>query len=106
MSTTGVKRNGKGYQSENLMRPVENIRPHSSMAKRSQKFFTARRQMPPPVSSDDLRRSSSVDEFGAFLSTPVPNPEQNNNTIAIVRKAFKAMVTGKPHARTVKPVWH
>lgn len=107
MSTTGVKRNGKGYQSDNLMRPVENIRPHSSMAKRSQKFFTgARRQMPPPVSSDDLRRSSSVDEFGAFMSTPAPNPEQNKNTIAIVRKAFKAIVTGKPHARTTKPVWH
>ncbi|TBU59232.1 hypothetical protein BD310DRAFT_948155 [Dichomitus squalens] len=107
MSTTGVRRNGKGYQSENVMRPIENIRPHSSMAKRSQKFFpTGRRQMPPPVSSDDLRRSSSVDEFGAFLSTPAPNQEQNNNTIAIVRKAFKAIVTGKPHARTTKPAWH
>ena len=107
MSTTGVKRNGKGYQSENVMRPIENIRPHSSMAKRSQKFFvTGRRQMPPPVSSDDLRRSSSIDEFGAFLSTPAPNEEQNNNTIAIVRKAFKAIVTGKPHARTTKPAWH
>ncbi|KAI0754696.1 hypothetical protein C8Q80DRAFT_1266285 [Daedaleopsis nitida] len=106
MSTTGVKRSGKGYQSENVCAPVENIRPHSSMAKRSQKFFTARRQMPPPVSSDDLRRSSSIDEFGAFMSTPAPNQEQNKNTIAIVRKAFKAIVTGKPNARTTKPVWH
>ena len=107
MSTTGVKRNGKGYQNENVLRPVENIRPHSSMAKRSQKFFTTRPKMPPPVSSDDLRRSSSVDEFGAFMSTPAPMQEQNHNTIAIVRKAFKAIVTGKPHARTTaKPVWH
>ncbi|KAI0699944.1 hypothetical protein C8T65DRAFT_742293 [Cerioporus squamosus] len=106
MSTTGVRRAGKGYQSENVLRPIENIRPHSSMAKRSQKFFTTRPKMPPPVSSDDLRRSSSVDEFGTFLSTPAPMQEQNHNTIAIVRKAFKAIVTGKPHARTAKPAWH
>ncbi|KAJ2982066.1 hypothetical protein NUW54_g10795 [Trametes sanguinea] len=51
MSTTGVKRNGKGYQSDNVG-PVGHVaapaRPHSSMAKRSQKFFhTARRSMPP-----------------------------------------------------------
>ena len=111
MSTTGVKRNGKGYQSD-YVRPVENVRPHSSMAKRSQKFFpTGRRPMPPPVSSDDmLRRTSSVDEFGAFASTPAPmqtRTQEQNNTIAIVRKAFKAIVTGKPHARTTaKPVWH
>ena len=107
MSTTGVKRNGKGYQSESMRAPVENLRPHSSMAKRSQKFFTGRRPMPPPVSSDDLRRASSIDEFGAFMSTPAgPTQEQNHNTIAIMRKAFKAIVTGKPHARTVKPAWH
>ncbi|TFK91868.1 hypothetical protein K466DRAFT_481834 [Polyporus arcularius HHB13444] len=109
MSTSGVRRNGKGYQSENVLRPVENIRPHTSMAKRNQKFFTTRAKMPPPVSSDDLRRSSSVDEFGTFLSTPAPMQEQNHNTIAIVRKAFKAIVTGKPNARTTpkpKPAWH
>ena len=107
MSTTGVKRNGKGYQNDNVLRPIENIRPHSSMAKRSQKFFTTRPKMPPPVSSDDLRRASSIDEFGAFMSTPAgPTQEQNHNTIAIMRKAFKAIVTGNPHARTTKPVWH
>ncbi|KAI0826825.1 hypothetical protein BC628DRAFT_1410038 [Trametes gibbosa] len=113
MSTTGVKRNGKGYQSDNIA-PVGNVpRPHSSMAKRSQKFFTAsRRPMPPPVSSEDLRRTSSVDEFGAF-STPaggvgaatVSGAAENKNTIAVVRKAFKAIVTGKPNARGAKPIW-
>ncbi|KAI0330464.1 hypothetical protein GY45DRAFT_1323595 [Cubamyces sp. BRFM 1775] len=111
MSTTGVKRNGKGYQSDNVG-PLGNVpRPHSSMAKRSQKFFaTTRRPMPPPVSSDDLRRaSSSVDEFGTFCpsqSTPAPaGGEHNKNTIAVVRKAFKAIVTGKPTSRGTKPVW-
>ncbi|KAI0357501.1 hypothetical protein OH77DRAFT_1588381 [Trametes cingulata] len=111
MSTTGVKRNGKGYQSDNVG-PVGNVaRPHSSMAKRSQKFFNStRRPMPPPVSSDDLRRSSSVDEFGTFCpskSTPAAGQsgDHNKNTIAVVRKAFKAIVTGKPAARGAKPVW-
>ncbi|OSD07458.1 hypothetical protein PYCCODRAFT_1358875 [Trametes coccinea BRFM310] len=116
MSTTGVRRNGKGYQSDNGG-PVGHVaapRPHSSMAKRSQKFkfHTARRPMPPPVSSDDLRRASSVDEFGTFCpsqSTPAPAPaagaEHNKNTIAVVRKAFKAIVTGKPTARSAKPIW-
>ncbi|KAL1950380.1 hypothetical protein VTO73DRAFT_5504 [Trametes versicolor] len=113
MSTTGVKRAGKGYQSDNIG-PVGNVaRPHSSMAKRSQKFFTAtRRPMPPPVSSDDIRRaSSSVDEFGTFCpssSTPaVPVGEHGKNTLAGgVRKAFKAIVTGRPAAaRGGKPVW-
>ncbi|KAI0769137.1 hypothetical protein BD413DRAFT_560042 [Trametes elegans] len=113
MSTSGVRRNGKGYQSDNVG-PVVNIavsRPNSSMAKRSQKFFTStRRPMPPPVSSEDLRRASSIDEFGTFCpsasaSTPAPLGEQNKNTIAVVRKAFKAIVTGKPNARGTKPVW-
>ncbi|CDO76701.1 hypothetical protein BN946_scf184975.g10 [Trametes cinnabarina] len=113
MSTTGVKRNGKGYQSDNVG-PVGNVaapRPHSSMAKRSQKFFhTTRRPMPPPVSSDDLRRASSVDEFGTFCpsqSTPAPAHagDHNKNTIAVVRKAFKAIVTGKPTSRGAKPIW-
>ncbi|KAH9924299.1 uncharacterized protein BXZ73DRAFT_103586 [Epithele typhae] len=110
MSTTGVKRNGKGYQSYNANAPVENInpvRPQTSMAKRSQKFFTARPKMPPPVSSDDIRRQSSFDEFGAFMSTPAPGAqEQNHKTITIVRNAFKAIVTGKPTSRVAKPVWH
>lgn len=110
MSTTGVKRNGKGYQSYNANAPVENItRPQSSMARRSQKFFnTTKRQMPPPVSSEDIRRSSSIDEFGAFMSTPAPtSQEQNHKTITIVRKAFKAIVNGKPGTtRVAKPVWH
>ena len=109
MSTTGVKRNGRGYQSYNANAPVENIsRPHSSMAKRSQKFFTTtRRPMPPPVSSEDIRRSTSIDEFGAFMSSPAaPTQEQNHKTITIVRKAFKAIVNGKPATRVAKPAWH
>ena len=56
--------------------------------------------MPPPVSSEDLRRAASIDEFGMIMraaGAQSPDPcDQNKNTVAIVRKAFKAIVSGKP----------
>ncbi|OBZ68659.1 Serine/threonine-protein kinase par-1 [Grifola frondosa] len=100
MSTTGVKRLGRGYQSDNAG-PVLNVpQQYPAAPKRNQKFFhSARRPMPPPVSSDDLRRASSVDEFGVVVCTQdnvtSEHQDQSSNTIAIVRKAFKAIVTGK-----------
>lgn len=101
MSTTGVKRRGQGYQSDNVG-PVSNIPLLAvSAARRNQKFFnSARRPMPPPVSSDDIRRATSVDEFGVVVrsgnvSNTPSTPDQGKNTVAIVRRAFKAIVTGK-----------
>lgn len=55
--------------------------------------------MPPPVSSEDLRRAASIDEFGMIMHTATQNTapcDQSKNTAAIVRKAFKAIVSGKP----------
>ncbi|KZT67233.1 hypothetical protein DAEQUDRAFT_729268 [Daedalea quercina L-15889] len=101
MSTAGVKRVGKGYQSQNPG-PVSNIPVHSATnAKRSQHFFrSTRRPMPPPISSEDLRRAASIDEFGTIMraaGAQSPDPcDQSKNTVAIVRKAFKAIVSGKP----------
>ncbi|KAH9948872.1 hypothetical protein B0H21DRAFT_206131 [Amylocystis lapponica] len=102
MSTTGVRRLGHGYQSDNIG-PMSNIPlPMTAVARRNQKFFNStRRPMPPPVSSDDIRRASSVDEFGVVVCSqnasniPSTPSEQNKNTVAIVRRAFKAIVTGK-----------
>ncbi|EED78106.1 predicted protein [Postia placenta Mad-698-R] len=101
MSTAGVKRVGKGYQSNNN-RPMSNVsRDAISASKRNQRFFLSNRKpMPPPVSSEDLRRASSVDEFGVVVHSIVGNStnnhDQGKNTAAIVRKAFKAIVSGKP----------
>ncbi|OSX59648.1 hypothetical protein POSPLADRAFT_1075257 [Postia placenta MAD-698-R-SB12] len=101
MSTAGVKRVGKGYQSNNN-RPMSNVsRDAISASKRNQRFFLSNRKpMPPPVSSEDLRRASSVDEFGVVVHSIVDNStnnhDQGKNTVAIVRKAFKAIVSGKP----------
>ena len=58
MTTSGVKRNGKGYQSD-LTTPA----PHTP-AVLKKPFNSARRPLPPPVSSDDIRRAISADEIG------------------------------------------
>ncbi|KAI0923171.1 hypothetical protein AcV7_005759 [Taiwanofungus camphoratus] len=101
MSTTGVKRLGQGYQSDNAG-PILNVpQDNRPVPKRNQKFFhSTRRPMPPPVSSDDLRRATSVDEFGVVIQSNVNESsncaDQGKNTVAIVRKAFRAIVSGKP----------
>lgn len=93
MSTTGVKRVGMGYQSDNAN--ALTARPKAAAAKRNPHFFlTSRRPMPPPVSSEDLRKSASVDEFGAITCAPVAafnNKEDGSSAVGIVKRAFKAM---------------
>ncbi|CCM06214.1 uncharacterized protein FIBRA_08459 [Fibroporia radiculosa] len=108
MSTAGVKRVGRGYQSDYL-RPISNIPVQASGSKRGHGLFhSTRRPMLPPVSSEDLRRASSVDEFGVVVpsardggSSPA---DSGKNTVAIVRKAFKAIVTGKSVSTRTKVV--
>jgi serine/threonine-protein kinase GIN4 len=106
MATSGVKRLGKGYQSDNLG-PVGNIHtPNVSNYKHNQNhraFYSTRRAMPPPVSSDDQRRTVSVDELGVVTCTagagsPVLKDE-SNTTVALVRRALKAIVPGKTVSR-------
>ena len=55
--------------------------------------------MPPPVSSDYFNTQLEVDEFGLVTrsaGTETPNHKsEGNNTVAFVRRALKAVVTGK-----------
>ncbi|KAL0578154.1 hypothetical protein V5O48_003820 [Marasmius crinis-equi] len=99
MATSGVKRVGKGYQSD-INGPVHNTtKSPENVPPRHRAFYSTRRQMPPPVSSEQMH--IMVDELGVMSSTPVPGADhgvlkdQSNNTVAIVRRAFKAMVPGK-----------
>ena len=92
MSTTGVKRVGLGYQSDNVA--AKTVR--SVKAPTGKRFLTGRRPMPPPVSSEDLRRaaSTSADEFGAIIERPssmVPSKEDKSHSAGLVRRALKAM---------------
>lgn len=95
MSTTGVKRVGRGYQSE-TSGPISHIpQPKASVRRNPNFFLSTRKPMPPPVSSDDLRRSSSFDEFGVGpgpLGGAAPSKdEEGGHSVGIVRRALKAM---------------
>ncbi|CAL1712476.1 unnamed protein product [Somion occarium] len=100
MSTTGVKRNGKGYQSDNVG-PVGNIaQPKCASQRKKENFFlSTRKPMPPPVSSEDLHKSTSVDEFGALSSsacvTGSSGKADGAHSVSIVRRALRTIVNGK-----------
>ncbi|KAL4081209.1 hypothetical protein J3A83DRAFT_166776 [Scleroderma citrinum] len=117
MATTGVKRVGKGYQSDNF-KPVQSFvaattpgdtsKASSSQSRTFGVFGSSKRQMPPPVSSDDIwRQSSSIDELGfgtcgagivPVTSRPVCK-DDSKNTAALVRRAIRAIVPGKTISR-------
>lgn len=107
MATAGVKRVGRGYQSDNLG-PVQGLPPLSaSTSKRStynqSTFNSSRRAMPPPVSSEDLKVPGALDEHGHLVCrsiTPeIPHhKDDGHNKVAFVRRAFNA-VAGKTVSR-------
>ncbi|KAK7028128.1 hypothetical protein VNI00_014943 [Paramarasmius palmivorus] len=101
MATSGVKRVGKGYQSDNNG-PLHNTVGRTTNAPAKHRaFYSTRKPMPPPVSSDDQRHVVCVDELGVMSSTPNPGAgpdmlrDPSNNTVAMMRRAIKAMVPGK-----------
>lgn len=107
MSTTGVKRVGKGYQSDNLTHNVPSAlecKPTNNNPRNFKVFNSARRAMPPPVSSDDQCRNPSVDELGsvtcsAGASRTSKEDSKNTATAALVRRAIKAIVPGRTVSR-------
>jgi serine/threonine-protein kinase GIN4 len=87
MATSGVKRLGRGYQSDNLG-PVGNAPAPNAI----------RRPMPPPVSSVEKKRIASVDELGtlSYRRGARHDKDAGSNTVTLVRRAFKAIVAGRP----------
>ncbi|KAG1780656.1 hypothetical protein EV702DRAFT_963973 [Suillus placidus] len=109
MSTTGVKRVGKGYQSDNLQ-PVHTApstlecKPTNNNPLNFKVFNSSRRAMPQPVSSDDMWGNPSVDELGvvacsASTSRSSKEDSKNTATATLVRRAFKAIVPGRTVSR-------
>ena len=99
-TTTGIKRVGLGYQSD-VRGPIANVLstdPYASSAsKRTTFFHSTRRAMPPPVSSEDWRKTVSVDELARLApSTPEPSSkeEKAGGTVSAVKRAFMA-ITGR-----------
>ncbi|KAJ7069621.1 CAMK/CAMKL/MARK protein kinase [Mycena amicta] len=114
MATTGVKRLGKGYQSDNagpVSYTVNATAPRTPAAappRVHRAFHSARRAMRPPVSSDDVdnRLSASVDELGVmtYAGPGTTSPREGNTTITLMRKALKAFVPGKTVSRRMSRV--
>jgi hypothetical protein len=110
MSTTGVKRVGKGYQSDNFG-PAHNVpstldcKPTNNNPRNFKVFNSARRTaMPSPVSSDDPWQNPSVEELGyvtcsAGASRTSKEDSKNTATVTLVRRAIKAIVPGKTVSR-------
>jgi len=98
---TGIKKVGLGYQSD-VRGPIANVLntdPYASSAssKRSTFFHSTRRAMPPPVSSEDWRKTVSVDELARLApSTPelTSKDEKVGGTVSAVKRAFMA-ITGR-----------
>ncbi|KAG6891525.1 hypothetical protein C0992_005060 [Termitomyces sp. T32_za158] len=107
MATSGVKRLGKGYQSDSSGvtsastkasgTPVYHPRPEKKV------FQSTRKPMPPAVSSDNM--PTLVDELGVLSHGPVPIDalaghtilrDDGKTTVAFVRRAFKAIVPKTP----------
>jgi hypothetical protein len=106
LATAGVKRVGRGYQSDNLG-PAQNApdpgpSTHFHKHNNNHRIFNTTRPIPPPVSSEDLKLPRTVDESGLVspkASADVSHyKDDGNNTVALVRRAFKA-VTGKTVTR-------
>lgn len=101
MATSGVKRVGRGYQSDNPG-AILNV-PSTRTKKRNTGLFNSvRRAMPPPVSSDDLVQSVSVDEYGVMEMIPIsggPQKTDGHNTVRLMKNALKAIVTVRPTSR-------
>ena len=97
-ATTGVKKVGLGYQSD-VRGPISNVLntdPYASSAssKRTTFFHSTRKAMPPPVSSEDWRKTVSVDELSRLTpstSGPTPKEEKAGGTVSAVKRAFMAL---------------
>jgi len=102
MATSGVKRVGKGYQSDFVPpRHYSSNLGLGAMKKRHSRMFFGAPKTPmlPPISSEDVvqRRGVSVDEMGVISYGRVsagPDDVESTGplTVSFVRKAIKAMV--------------
>ncbi|KAF9525502.1 hypothetical protein CPB83DRAFT_772039, partial [Crepidotus variabilis] len=98
MATSGVKRLGKGYQSESLAASTNKTSGGIGLGlhvpqNKTRPFYSTRKPMPPPVSSEDLRRmTASVDELGNLTHAAENQDDSLPAKDGFMRKAMKLMV--------------
>lgn len=113
MATSGVKRLGKGYQSDNAGPMSNSIGPpagtgvYHSKRDSHRAFYSAKRPMPPPVSSQDVQKKTmTVDELGVIGVAPAAQGLASSTTevkdeisAGSIMKRIKAMVPVNPVSR-------
>ncbi|KAL1760194.1 hypothetical protein FB107DRAFT_270243 [Schizophyllum commune] len=108
MSSSGVTRLGKGYQSD-ARRPVSNTVSSRGIKKTDHRVFASVRRvaMPPPVSSEDTSRVGSVDELGMHIGAGIGSTalkDETNKMGLSVRRALKNLVPGKTVSRRLSKI--
>ena len=113
MATSGVKRLGKGYQSDNVgpvgnaIGPATGAGDYNGKRDSHRAFYSAKRPMPPPVSSEDVQKQTmSVDELGVVGAAPAAKGLASSMTgtkdeisTGSIMKRIKAMVPVNPVSR-------
>jgi hypothetical protein len=110
MATSGVKRLGKGYQSDNVgpmgnpVGPAAGAGGYNGKRDSHRAFYSAKRPMPPPVSSEDVQQKTMpVDELGVIgvAKGLAPSTTEMKDEISTgsIMKRIKAMVPVNPVSR-------
>ncbi|KAF8527492.1 hypothetical protein BU17DRAFT_39874, partial [Hysterangium stoloniferum] len=103
MSSSGVKRLGKGYESHATTSHIVE-HPASAFKRNPKLFHSVRRGIAPPPETP--RKAVSVDELGALSAAQesAARKDDGNNTIKLMRRAFKAITGGTVSRRLSKAV--
>lgn len=105
MATSGVKRVGKGYQSDYISPPPNSANSTGSFNTSCNRRHTralfggSKTPMPPPVSSEDVKRSASVDEMGFISSVSDMGKGETYSKVSFMKKAIQAMVPSTKHPK-------
>jgi serine/threonine-protein kinase GIN4 len=105
MATSGVKRVGKGYQSDYIPPPPNSANSMASFntscnRRQSRALFGgSKTHMPPPVSSEDVKKSVSIDDMGFISPVSDMGKGESYPKVSFMKKAIKAMVPSTKHPK-------
>jgi hypothetical protein len=110
MATAGVKRGGRRNQSASLshMKNVPNISlsPQLPNHHNIHRAFNTAQPVTPSVFNEEFKLPRSVDELGTVTRDPSHDvsyyKDESSNTVALVRRALKAVVAGKAATRQLQ----
>jgi hypothetical protein len=110
MATAGVKRGGRRNQSASLSHVKDVLStspsPQHPNHHNIHRAFNTVQPMAPSVFNEETKLPRSVDELRTVTRDPSPDvsnyKDDSNNTVALVRRALKAVVAGKAATRQLQ----